>query len=216
MSLLGLQDYDSESSDFSDKSSSEEERHDFPDSNGDKCGDKSTVTNETTAPNLPLPLPNLEVNKTATLASRDEFQERTFKTSSVFYNPYLAEEKKKISALEQHVHLTKSASEQDSQRKEKKKNICWKFQKGKCKFGDRCKFSHDVGNNQLTSEQRSSLLTPVISRPSRKLEPDVDEDDEDAKARARKRKVGVTDSLVPPKRSLQAYERQKSAERPWM
>lgn len=207
MSLLGLQDYDSDSSE---KSSSDEGSLSYSGKNTDSCVDKSTVSEQAQPESLPLPLPDLEVNRTSCVASRDEYHDRTFKQSSIFYNPYLAEERKKMSTLEQHVVLSRSSAEDDVQRKGEKQNICWKFRKGKCKFGDHCKFSHDVSNNQSELAKTSSYLAPVISRPRKKVEPSNSDDEQDSTNQLRKRKVGVTDSLIPPKRALKAYEKQKS------
>lgn len=213
MSLLGLQDYGSNSSSSSEESSSEEAE--LSNSVTERSADKEDIRE---TPKIPLPLPDLEVNNTSCVPSRHEFQDRTFKQSSVFYNPYLAEEQQKISALEQHVVLSQNTSENVSQDKGEKQNICWKFRKGKCRFGDRCKFSHDVTNSQFEMAQTTSQLLPVISKSSKKWDANNSEgeDEENGTKHVRKRRLGITDSLIPPKRALQAYEKQKSAERPWM
>lgn len=68
------------------------------------------------------------------------FKETGIINESVFRNPYLEAERAKSAVLEKHVkmvpakhHLTKFNG----------KKICWMNRKGRCRFGNKCKFAHD-------------------------------------------------------------------------
>lgn len=210
MSLLGLvPDYGSDSSSPSD--SDEEEtrlegcaRH---------TGSNRNTDNETKEPQIPLPLPTLDL-KTDSAPNTKELNQRTYQTSSVFFNPFLAEEKKKLSVLEKHVQLSEGKSEED---KQKSKKICFKFQKGRCRLNDKCKFSHDLvatGTPSFETEKpREPSLAPSVSTSGTRYEPD--EEEEAWEQKKKKRKPGVTDSLVPPKRAMAAYEKQRLNDKPW-
>lgn len=64
---------------------------------------------------------------------------------TVFSNQYFADEVKKSSILQQHVQLTSA----EVGKTKDGKPTCWKFRKGKCRKGARCKFAHD---NDIASE----------------------------------------------------------------
>ena len=210
MSLLGLvPDYGSDSSGSSE--SDEEE------TNPVRCptnsGHNKSSDNESKEPQMPLPLPTLDL-KTDSAPNTKELNQRAYQTSSVFFNPFLAEEKKKLSVLEKHVQLSEGKSEED---KHKSKKICFKFQKGRCRLGDRCKFSHGLAANELPNSEpekpREPSLAPSISTTGTRYEPD--EEEEAWEQKKKKRKSGVTDCLVPPKRAMAAYEKQRLNGRPW-
>lgn len=210
MSLLGLvPDYGSDSSSSSE---SDEEETKLEGSTRNSSDDKN-VDNEPKKPLIPLPLPTLEL-KADSASNTKELNQRAFQTSSVFFNPFLAEEKKKLSVLEKHVQLSEGKSEED---KHKWKKICFKFQKGRCRLGDRCKFSHGMADtgatNSETEKPREPSLAPSISTSGARYEPD--EEEESWELKKKKRKSGVTDSLVPPKRAMAAYEKQRLNEKPW-
>lgn len=102
-----------------------------------------------------LPLPSLtSVSKTAGKSSLF-IQDRKLSSNSVYSNPYLQSEERKMSILTKHGPLvnTKEESEQEkrfNKRQEKKKEkepkkICLHFfKKGTCKYGDACKFLHSI------------------------------------------------------------------------
>ncbi|EDO32026.1 predicted protein [Nematostella vectensis] len=204
MSLLGLV------PDYGDDSSSS-------DSENDEEQTPSTVNQNTSSSCLnsevetPLPLPELDVGKkTSSLPS--ELKSRAFESSSVFYNPYLVKEKERLSVLEKHVQLSEQAPTLKG-----KKRVCWKFQKGKCRFGEKCKFVHNTIPVGATSanEPDSETAAPHTSVRTLRYTPNEEETQWEEK-KSKKRRVGVTDSLVPPKRAVKAYEQQKVRERPWM
>ena len=211
MSLLGLvPDYGSDSS--SSSGSDEEESKECESStsiNDNNSGNKGGEAQ------IPLPLPSLDVS-TDSCSSRSaskELNQRAYKTSSVFFNPFLAEEKKKLSVLEKHVQLSEGKSEKDEQ---KSKKICFKFQKGRCRMGDRCKFLHGIDSGSVNpgaEKPREPSLAATISTAGTRYEPD--EGEERWEPSKKKRKSGVTDSLVPPKRALAAFEKQRRDDKPW-
>lgn len=210
MSLLGLvPDYGSDSS----SSSESDEEETKLEGSTRNSSDNKNVDNEPKKPQMPLPLPTLNL-KADSASNTKELNQRAFQTSSVFFNPFLAEEKKKLSVLEKHVQLSEGKSEED---KHKSKKICFKFQKGRCKLGDRCKFSHGMADtgamNSETEKPREPSLAPSISTSGARYEPD--EEEESWELKKKKRKSGVTDSLVPPKRAMSAYEKQRLNEKPW-
>ena len=209
MSLLGLvPDYGSDSSSSSE---SDEDENNLEGSTKD-----SGVNNKQKEPEnaqIPLPLPTLDFSKNSPSTTK-ELNQRTYQTSSIFFNPFLAEEKKKLSVLEKHVQLSDSKPEEENRRK---KQICFKFQKGRCRLGDKCKFSHGVAAETPNSEPekpKEPSLVPSLSNAAPSYEPDEDEESWELKKK-KKRKPGVTDSLVPPKRSMAAYEKQRINEKPW-
>lgn len=210
MSLLGLvPDYGSDSSSSS-ESDDEETRVEGCSTNS---GGNKNTGNEPMEPLMPLPLPTLDL-KTDSVSNTKELNQRTYQTSSVFFNPFLAEEQKKLSVLEKHVQLSEGKSEED---KHKSKKICFKFQKGRCRLGDRCKFSHDLvvtGTPSSKPEKpREPSLVPSVSNSGTRYEPD--EEEEAWEQKKKKRKPGVNDSLVPPKRAMAAYEKQRLNDKPW-
>ena len=209
MSLLGLvPDYGSDSSSSSE---SDEDENNLEGSTKD-----SGVNNKQKEPEnaqIPLPLPTLDFSKNSPSTTK-ELNQRTYQTSSIFFNPFLAEEKKKLSVLEKHVQLSDSKPEEENRRK---KQICFKFQKGRCRLGDKCKFSHGMAAETSNSEPekpKEPSLVPSLSNAATSYEPDEDEESWELKKK-KKRKPGVTDSLVPPKRSMAAYEKQRINEKPW-
>ena len=206
MSLLGLvPDYGSDSSSSTESDEEETKLEGFSANPGGNKHNKQ--------PQVPLPLPTLDL-KTDSVPNTKELNQRAYQTSSVFFNPFLAEEKKKLSVLEKHVQLSESKSEEDNH---KSKKICFKFQKGQCRLGDRCKFSHGLVANELPNSEpekpREPSLAPSISTTGTRYEPD--EEEEAWEQKKKKRKSGVTDSLVPPKRAMAAYEKQRLSDKPW-
>ena len=216
MSLLGLvADYGDDSttsSDSEDESNSDEkaENSDDEDASGER------VENA-----LPLPDLDVDVNKPLPSSSRSpELAQRATQSSSVFYNPFLAEEKKKLSVLEKHVQL--STIKEPSAKSRTRSKTCFKFLKGKCRYGDKCKFSHadSASSAPFGANTKPVLNTPPTNYASQVAGFTVTEDEADGwddqqKRLSKKHRSGVTDSLLPPKRSRAAYEKQQASERPW-
>ena len=213
MSLLGLvPDYGSDSNSSSE---SDQEENNVDESKNDSCDSKPTNNkpSELQHAQIPLPLPTLDLNKSSTSSTKD-LNQRTYQTSSVFFNPFLAEEKKKLSVLEKHVQLSESKTEDDNKRK---KQICFKFQKGKCRLGDKCKFSHGLATavpSPGPEKPKELSIATSFSNKATGYEPDEDEESWEPQKK-KKRKAGVTDSLIPPKLAMAAYEKQRLNDKPW-
>ena len=187
MSLLGLLEYEGSTSSSSDSGE---------DTKGDCILNQlshSTQMSEN-AKTFDLPSPKLE-------PTVDNKSSRTFQESSVFYNPFKAEEKKKLDLLEKHVQLSSATPPP-----KRNKRICYKFQKGKCRFGDKCRFAHNVSSN--TEKKISVSLNTQRDYDNNQLQTSCEED-QDVKAKHKKRKVGLSDSVIPPKRAIKAFYEQK-------
>ncbi|KAK7166080.1 hypothetical protein R3I93_005995 [Phoxinus phoxinus] len=131
--------------------------------------------------------------------------------SSVFANPFKVMAEEKLNVLQKHVPLTLQARPTQIGGK----RICVGYRKdGRCRFGSRCKFAHDSDlqsncvvtsanvpkddDNVAGSHNRDPLASCVEG-----TDPDGEKDNEQRK----KRRVGLNDSLIPPKRALKQYAR---------
>jgi hypothetical protein len=132
-----------------------------------------------------LPLPDILSEKPQN--SRTEFGSVKMDdhSASVFFNPFKAKEDEKLAILERHVKLT--------ERKDETKAEKPKFRRSKNaqKFPRR---QHFNGQNQRNDDDDSGFNQKTFEK--------------------RKRRVGVNDSLIPPKKAMQAYEKQRRDEKP--
>ena len=211
MSLLGLvPDYGSDSSSSSesddDESNLDDQRRD-PDHG--KCANDKLKEPQNTQ--IPLPLPKLDLKESSNLSTKD-LNQRTQQTSSIFFNPYLAAEKQKLCALEKHVQLSETKTEDGNKRN---KQVCFKFQKGRCRQGDKCKFSHGTVNVPSANLEKSKepSITPSHCNAAARYEL-VEDEDSWGPQKKKMKKIGVTDSLVPPRRALEAFAKQKLSGKP--
>lgn len=109
-------------------------------------------------------------------------------SSSVFNNPYREAENYEQSLLEQHVKMTAVKKEiKDA----KRKKICFKFNKGKCRLGDKCRFLHSYLPN--TEQNASDCEDETVTESKKPV----------------KKRCGLTDNLVPPKKYMQSYRHSK-------
>lgn len=129
--------------------------------------------------------------------------------SSVFANPFKELAEEKLNVLQKHVPLTLQArpTQIDGKR------ICVAYRKaGRCRFGISCKFAHDsdlqsnhVGNSD--SRPKDNVTVSHNDGLLASCEGDADTDGEKDNEQRKKRRVGVNDSLIPPKRALKQYAR---------
>lgn len=146
----------------------------------------------------------------------------TCSDSSVFANPFKAQADQKLSALQKHVPLTMQAKPSQIGGK----RVCVSYRKdGRCRFGIKCKFAHD-----------SDLQTPVTPTD---CHPPVSEDtpdpveahaggscgggsqnpqqetkeEESGGQQMKKRRVGLSNTLIPPKRAMKQYAMHRDRER---
>ncbi|XP_043100130.1 uncharacterized protein si:ch211-113e8.11 [Puntigrus tetrazona] len=129
--------------------------------------------------------------------------------SSVFANPFKELAEERLNVLQKHVPLTLQArpTQIDGKR------ICVAYRKdGRCRFGSRCKYAHDSdlqGNRAVTSDTGTKDNDAVSHHdgPPASCEEDAETDGEKDDEQRKKRRVGVNDSLIPPKRALKQFAR---------
>jgi len=176
------------------------------------------VESATPLARLPNPLSGL-----ADAAADDDDERRT----SVFTNYFHKAEERKLAVLEHHVKLTteelkKTNGEQE--KRQNKKRVCIGYQRGRCRFGGKCRFAHSISSEtndtgvisptEVTTFRPKFGLLPSAQLPLN-MEPDDNDDDGMNAQKKRKLRVGVTDSLVPPKRAMKSLDQQRKDERPW-
>ncbi|XP_026158629.1 uncharacterized protein LOC113127921 [Mastacembelus armatus] len=139
---------------------------------------------------------------------------------SVFANPFKAQADQKLSALQKHVPLTMQAKPSQIGGK----RMCVSYRKdGKCRFGIKCKFAHDsdlqitsaptdrhppVRDEGPVSEHVESLAGGSCGGGSQNLT----EEEESRGQQRKKRRVGLSDTLIPPKRAMKQYATQRDRE----
>lgn len=144
--------------------------------------------------------------------------------SSVFSNPFKAQADQRLNALQKHVPLT--VHTKPAQIGGKK--VCVSYRKdGKCRFGIKCKFAHDsdlqnpafptdchppaMGDTQR-SDQAASNEDAVHDGGSTQHQLQETKEDESG-GQMKKRRVGLSNTLIPPKRAMKQYAVQRSRER---
>ncbi|KAL1023553.1 hypothetical protein UPYG_G00042310 [Umbra pygmaea] len=145
--------------------------------------------------------------------------------SGVFANPFKAQADQKLNALQKHVPLTQRAwpSEIGGKR------ICVAYRKdGRCRFGISCKFAHDsdlqryVNPNDYNSPAGDSITsdkanpdvgsTSFSSSQNLNLNQGGEPEEEEEGLQSRKRRVGLSNTLVPPKRAMKNFAMQRKRE----
>ncbi|XP_042340925.1 uncharacterized protein si:ch211-113e8.11 [Plectropomus leopardus] len=136
----------------------------------------------------------------------------TCSDSSVFANPFKAQAEQKLSALQKHVPLTMHAKPSHIGGK----RMCVSYRKdGRCRFGIKCKFAHD-SDLQTDIHTPVSEDTPVSDQShagegSQNPRQDIKEE-ESGGQQVKKRKVGLSNTLIPPKRAMKQYTMQRERE----
>lgn len=144
--------------------------------------------------------------------------------SSVFANPFKAQADQRLSALQKHVPLT--VHTKPAQIGGKK--VCVSYRKdGKCRFGIKCKFAHD---SDLQSPAFPTDCHPPAKGDSHRSDQAASHEDvvhdggstqhqlqetkeEESGGQMKKRRVGLSNTLIPPKRAMKQYAVQRSRER---
>lgn len=142
--------------------------------------------------------------------------------SSVFSNPFKAQADQKLSALQKHVPLTMQAKPSQIGGK----RVCVSYRKDRrCRFGIKCKFAHDSDLQTLATP--SDCHPPVIDQTpvSENAESHThgpsgggSQTSTTVEEHKVKRRVGLSNSLIPPKRAMKQYAMQRERERinmPW-
>lgn len=135
--------------------------------------------------------------------------------TSVFANPFKAQADQKLSALQKHVPLTMQAKPSQIGGK----RVCTSYRKdGRCRFGIKCKFAHDSDlqipvtpdcRPAVNNEEALEHVQPHAGGGSQT----VAGEEESAGQRVKKRKVGLSNTLVPPKRALKQYTKLRDRDR---
>ncbi|XP_072241206.1 uncharacterized protein [Leuresthes tenuis] len=137
--------------------------------------------------------------------------------SSVFANPFKAQAEQKLTALQKHVPLTMQAKPSQIGGK----RICVSYRKdGRCRFGIKCKFAHDsdlqtpaVPRDCLSSaSEETPEASPSVGGASQSPQQESKEEESEGQ-QAKKRRVGLSNTLIPPKRALKQYSVQRDRER---
>uniref|UniRef100_A0A8W7P3U1 C3H1-type domain-containing protein n=1 Tax=Anopheles coluzzii TaxID=1518534 RepID=A0A8W7P3U1_ANOCL len=118
---------------------------------------------------------------------------------SVFSNPFREAEEAKLASLERHVKMV----DPEANAAEQKRKVCWSYKKGRCRFGSKCNFAHDsdliLRKEQAEDDAQDGAPpdeVPVVM--VRKPNPPD-----------RKKRPGLSRELVPPKKVLKMYHKEK-------
>lgn len=142
-------------------------------------------------------MPSKKRNKTLANPLQNNGSTSIEPSVSVFYNPFKKDQEAKNSLLERHVKL--STNPKDVLEINGKK-ICWNYRKGRCKFGHKCKYIHDsdiirdnfVPNNNTQSQSCINVYEHEV------IQCNIEQ--------PKKRKPGLSEGLVPNKRSRKMHK----------
>ncbi|XP_029368229.1 uncharacterized protein LOC115049818 [Echeneis naucrates] len=136
--------------------------------------------------------------------------------SSVFANPFKAQADQKLSALQKHVPLTMQSKPSQIGGK----RVCVSYRKdGRCRFGIKCKFAHDSDLQTPAAPADSHPPVSDEAPASEHVEPQagghqsITEVEDTGGQQAKKRRVGLSNTLIPPKRAMKQYAVQRDRER---
>lgn len=138
--------------------------------------------------------------------------------SSVFANPFKAQADQKLSALQKHVPLTMQAKPSQIGGK----RMCVSYRKdGRCRFGIKCKFAHDSDLQTVipsdchppeSEETPAEAVGSSCGRGSQNNQKEMKEEESEGQ-QVKKRRVGLSNTLIPPKRAMKQYAIQRDRER---
>ncbi|KAM9769756.1 uncharacterized protein ACNS7B_005466 [Menidia menidia] len=178
-------------------------------SESDRDDDDSSPQTRAPAPGrsaLPAPSVRLQTSKKLPPPSLNACAD-----SSVFANPFRAQAEQKLTALQKHVPLTM----QPKPSQIGGKRICTSYRKdGRCRFGIKCKFAHD-SDLQTPSATRGPPASEGTSEAAGASKgPQQGRREGEAEGQqAKKRRVGLSNTLIPPKRAMKQYTAQRDRER---
>ncbi|XP_069083929.1 uncharacterized protein [Pleurodeles waltl] len=141
---------------------------------------------------------------------------QTHGQSGVFANPFREEQKAQLTLLEKHVQLTL----QEKPMEIGGRKICLAYRKdGRCRFGRSCKFAHDsdllvTSNAEIPRIHSEDASVVTCTQEWAGEEGGVVFDN--VQPQQGKRKSGLSQTLIPPKRTLKHYKAQLGKERPWV
>ncbi|XP_069023193.1 uncharacterized protein [Embiotoca jacksoni] len=196
-----------ESGSTSSESELEEDPEPFSSPAASSAGCQVTLPSPSLGPFTPNKLPSPPLN-----ACSD---------SSVFANPFKAQADQKLSALQKHVPLTMQAKPSQIGGK----RMCVSYRRdGRCRFGIKCKFAHDSDLQTPAvhpdchpaaspeTGEAAQAVDVVRGGRSQNIQQETREEQSEGQ-QGKKRKVGLSNTLVPPKRALKQYNMQRDRER---
>lgn len=133
----------------------------------------------------------IEQNKPELKLPAPRFKDSGIINESVFRNPYLEAERAKSAVLEKHVKMVPS---KDNITKVNGKNICWMNRKGRCRFGNKCKFAHD---SELFNDPNSKNIS-IEDNKSKNNNYDLNK---------KRKRPGLSQNLIPGKKVLKLFEK---------
>ena len=130
---------------------------------------------------------------------------------SIFENKFQTAELGELQKLQKHVKLAPRFEELTTINGRK---ICWKFQKGKCSFGMKCKYAHftDLVQNDCESmpvhlDSNEESMTQLTFKQQIYDEFEVKTMEEIKK---RKKRPGLSQHIVPSKKAMKLYNKTKT------
>jgi len=155
----------------------------------------------------PLPAPQLEKLPLPNFGT---------KANSVFSNPYVEAEKAKQALLEKHVKMIPT---RDDIKEINGKQICWNYRKGRCRFGHNCKFAHDSdlfqGKSGGADNQLKDRAPVQAAQPDESVIEAESEISQEGQIPNRKKRPGLSQTLIPGKKVLKMYKRQRDKDSSW-
>lgn len=134
--------------------------------------------------------------------------------NSVFANPFIEAENAKEAILEKHVKMIPA---KDDLTNINGKKICWMYRKGRCRFGHKCRYAHDSDiHNEINSTEGSEKVDVSSSSVGESNANPVKNSDVNALKSElnvkKKKRPGLSQTLVPGKKVLSMYKKQKLSE----
>ncbi|XP_072318378.1 uncharacterized protein [Eucyclogobius newberryi] len=153
-------------------------------------------------PSAPRGLPSPTLNKLPPPSLQ------TCSDTSVFTNPFKVQADQKLSALQKHVPLTEQARPSHIGGR----RVCVSYRKdGRCRFGIKCKYAHDSDLQTQPSDcpLQTGREPRAGARGARGFLPDTEKSEGQ---KGTKRRVGLSNTLIPPKRAMKQYAMQREKE----
>ncbi len=179
----------------------------------DEEDDKISSQNSTENSKKKLPLPDLDGHNCSSATC--DTATSGIQKNSVFTNPFAKEQGERVAILSKHVKLSDTSEESDKKDKNKDIKYCYKFRKGQCRFGDKCKFAH-VAMPERRNSGKGRHRQQTSASQEKKREPELigdlfnmfDDEEKDSQT-VKKKRPGLAMGLVPSKKTLKMYDRHK-------
>ena len=186
MALLEIAEYGTSSTSDSDSDNEESEIGGFS-----HCSPERVVA---------LPPPDLDSNEVHSSA----------RSESIFHNPYREEHELNICTLSRHVLPSENSDKQNKSVSSEQKTICRRFAaKGRCRFENKCKFSHAVSESKpYKSREYQHTESSYRSKLTGNAGGIFDDDNDSITGERKKRKrPGLGNHLIPSKKVVAMYNR---------